>query len=329
MDRTPKVAIIILNWNGWQDTIECLESLFQIDYPNFQVIVVDNGSTDESVEKIKEWAMGKIPVESKYFKFNPNNKPISEDRLVLLPLKENLGFARGNNEGIRYAIVNFEPSYILILNNDTVVKSDFLDELVYVLEKDFAIGVASSKVMFYHKQEHIWFAGGSFYFLINKPFHFYYAQQDIGQIKEVSETEWVSGCCMFVNRKVFEKIGLFDEDYFNNYEDVDFCVRARKVGYRIVVVPKAKIYHKFAASMGGKFSPFYTYFRTRNNLLFFKKSGLWLPLILNLVIFSIYSTFESLRNGQIQSIKATFIAIRDFLIGKYGFGSAGEFVKAK
>ena len=133
----PMVKIIILNWNGWQDTIECLESIFQISYPNYQIIVVDNGSTDGSAAKIRDWAEGKGIIE--------NNK------LVLIEQRENLGFARGNNVGIRYALDRRVADYILILNNDTVVAPDFLTHLVENLEKCPRAVLAAPQVIDYYR----------------------------------------------------------------------------------------------------------------------------------------------------------------------------------
>jgi GT2 family glycosyltransferase len=175
--------------------------------------------------------------------------------------------------------------------------------------------------MFYDKPEKLWFVGGEFLPVINKPFHVLYGKTDWGQIKDTQETKWVSGCCMLIKREVIEKIGVLDPDYFNNYEDVDYCLRAKKAGFEIAIVPNSKIYHKFAASMGGKYSPMYTYYRTRNNLLFFKKTGQWLPLFLNLMIFPLYSIFSSVRTMRLESVKATFKAIMDFIGGKYGKGN--------
>ena len=167
----PRVSIIILNWNGWKDTIECLESLYKITYPNYDVIVVDNGSKDDSVEKIKAYANGEIKVESKFFKYNPKNKPIKvfevseEDarygrfkrtlynkfdvnrRMILIRNKDNYGFTGGNNIAIQFALNVLNPDYVLLLNNDTVVDRNFLSELVKVAESDNRIGVLQPKIL--------------------------------------------------------------------------------------------------------------------------------------------------------------------------------------
>lgn len=171
--NTLKVSILILNWNGWKDTIECLESLYQITYPNYDVIVVDNGSEDDSIQKIKEWTKGKIPVESKFFKYNPEGKPIEyieytreeaeagggkEDeikdlppnrKMILIKNEKNYGFPEGNNIGMRYVLKTLNPDYILLLNNDTaIVDKEFLTELIKVAESDETIGFVGCKLIY-------------------------------------------------------------------------------------------------------------------------------------------------------------------------------------
>ena len=290
-----RVAIIILNWNQEADTVECLTSLKALKYENYEIILVDNGSHDGSPDILQ-----------KQF---PNIKMIRNPK--------NLGFVGGNNVGIKETLKT-GADYILLLNNDTVVEPDFLSLLVQTMENDKTVGVVSPKIMFYHDRKKIWFVGGNYLPIIRKTNHKHYGEVDCGQVKKITDVAWVSGCCMLIKREVVEKVGLFDPDYFNNYEDVDFCERAKVAGYKIMLVPQAKIYHKFAASMGGKFSPYYTYYRTRNNLLFYKKTKQWLALALNFLIFPAYSIIMSAKNIEFGSIKTTFQAIFDFLRGKYG-----------
>jgi len=165
-----KVAIVILNYNGWQDTIECLESVYQIDYPNYDVILVDNASSEDSIVKIKEYCDGKIKVESKFFEYNPNNKPImvaeyekneledcsidpdfrnlpSNRKLILIKNDRNYGFAGGNNIGVRFAMKYLKPEFILFLNNDTVVDEKFLMSLVGKIKDNSIIGSAQSLLL--------------------------------------------------------------------------------------------------------------------------------------------------------------------------------------
>lgn len=223
-----KISIIILNWNQEADTAACLNFLQKLAYDDYRVILVDNGSEDQSPDAIEE-------------RF-PSVKVIRN--------RANLGFAEGNNVGIRAALRD-GADHVLLLNNDTTVEPDFLRLLIEAMKNDRAIGIASPKIMFFSERNRLWFAGGYYLAFINKPSHRFYGQIDAGQVKNPAETDWVSGCCMLIKREVFEKIGFLDDDYFLYNEDVDFCARAKEAGYTIVVVPAARIYHKFAASMGG------------------------------------------------------------------------------
>ncbi len=165
----PRISILVLNWNGWRDTIECLESLYQISYPLFDVIILDNGSRDNSLESLRCYSAGDLPVSSKFFEYMSENKPIqileytnseaevgggreneiadlpSNEKLVLIKNDKNYGFAEGNNIGIRYALKVLDPEYILLLNNDTIVDKDFLSELVSVARADDTIGFVGPK----------------------------------------------------------------------------------------------------------------------------------------------------------------------------------------
>lgn len=309
---TPKVSIIILNWNGWKDTIECLDSLYRIDYPNYDVIVVDNGSTDESIKMIKKYCFGEIEVDSKFFKYNADNKPIRvfetlEDlkhtpsdfqlyetcevnrRLILIKNKENYGFAKGNNIGIKFALKFFKPDYILLLNNDTVVDKDFLSELIEFSERTKA-DIVGPKIYYYDfngKKNVISFIGEKIVPWKAAGKRYGANEEDRGQYDNPMEVDRVEGSCMLVRAKVFEKVGFLDEDYFLFYEETDFCIRAKKAGFKIMYCPTAKIWHKVGGSTG-KISPIRFYNFARSRVLFIKKNfKLYLPLYL---IYEIYYT---------------------------------------
>ncbi len=291
----PKISIIVLNWKQEENTSECLHSLHKIDYDNYGIILVDNGSNDSSPDNLQK----KFP------------------DLKIIRNYANLGFAKGNNIGIKEALKD-KPDYILLINNDTTVEPDFLKILVDYAESDESIGIASPKIMFYSQPQKIWFVGGKFLLFLKKPFHLFYGQYDKGQMKEPAEIDWVSGCCMLIRRKVFEEIGMLDADYFHYCEDVDFCIKAKQHGFKIVVVPDAKIYHKFALSIGGKFSPLATYYRTRNILLLCKKTGQWPALVLNFIIFPFYAVGGAVTTKNFRSVIAAFFAVFDFLRGRTG-----------
>jgi len=296
--KHPRVSIIILNWNGWRDTIECLESVYRINYPNYDIIVVDNNSKDESIEKIKEYAKGNVKIKSKFFNFDTANKPIKiiefsytekifkkkqdEDvenyitklELVLLRNDDNYGFAEGNNIGIKYSLENLNPDYILFLNNDTVVEKQFLKEMITWTETDEKIAAAGPTIYYYDEPEKISSSSSNIeYKIINIPK--IKINTKIKLKYEYNQAEAVScvdGTALLVKKKVIEKVGAFDPDYFMYCEEIDWCFRMKKEGFKVLFVPKAKIWHKIATSSGGGFNSFLAYYKTRNKILFVRKN---------------------------------------------------------
>lgn len=222
VQHVPDVSIVIVNWNGIADTTECLRSLLQVNYKKFRVFVIDNGSSNNEAEQLR----------------NLFNDP----RLTIVPLKKNLGFAIASNIGIRLSI-QANADYIMLLNNDTTVDINFLSNLVSEMEKNPKIGVAAPKIYFYHDKKRIWYAGGK----INLYFKHKIigiGQVDNGQFDSTMETDYALGACMLVNRQVFDKIGLLAREYFYGPDDVDFCLRARQEDFLCYFVPGSKIWHK-------------------------------------------------------------------------------------
>lgn len=247
-EKQPSVSIIVLNWNGAKDTIECLDSLKKINYPNYRIIVVDNGSTDGSPEAIR-----------KEFPY-----------VTLIKNKENLGCPEGMNTGIRKA----KSKYVLLLNNDIVVDRNFLKELVKVAESDEKIAIAGPKIYYHHEPNKIWFAGGT---LDLKSWRTQTITSigineiDKGQFDNVRECSYITGCCMLVRMSIIKKVGLMDSFLFVYGDDVDWSARMTIAGYKLVYVPEAKIWHKISVSTGGARSPFSTYYATRHGIIFMKK----------------------------------------------------------
>ncbi len=249
MDTLPKVFIIILNWNNWPDTSACLESLRNNDYLNKEVIVVDNGSQE---------------------KFSIPDLPFP---VKLIKNQENLGFSGGNNVGIKYALEQ-KADYLLLLNNDTIVSPDFLNKLVAVGEKDEMIGFLGPKIYFYQEKNKIWFAGGKINWLFNKGTMNGWNEIDEGQYDNQLETDYLTGCCLLVKRKVIEEIGLMPEEYFLYYEDTDWSLKAKKAGFKCIFVPQAHIWHKGSAT-SQEGSPSYIYYHVRNGLMLARKFAPW------------------------------------------------------
>jgi GT2 family glycosyltransferase len=296
----PKVSIIILNWNGWKDTIECLESLYQIDYPSYDIIVVDNASKDESIQKIKEYANGDIKVKSKYFTYNPENKPIkiidytnknldlgnqffrkylflpSNRKLILIKNDQNYGFAEGNNIAVRYALKTLNSQYIIFLNNDTVVEKQFVTEMVKYAEKNEKIGIVGSKIYYYDSEREknvIWFAGGSINKWSGKTSHEGRNKVDSNIYNYIKECDFITGCSLLIKCKLLDQLEGFDQTYFAYYEDADLSTRAKKIGWKNIYVPTSKVWHKVSrsTSKNGESSPTSVYYMTRNRIIFTKK----------------------------------------------------------
>jgi GT2 family glycosyltransferase len=240
--ENPAVSVIILTYNREADVLECLESVSHLDYPNFEIVVVDNGSSDNTLAKIR--------------KIYPPVRIIENGR--------NLGFAEGNNVGIRKT----STPYVLILNDDTVVGKNLLKDLVEALDADPRAGLAGPKVLYYGAKDRIWCAGAKI-----SPFG-YAAHLGKGRTKEHCDSaravDYVCGCAVLIKREVFDKIGLLNAEYFTYFEDADYCFRARKAGYRCLYVPSPTVWHKARAEWIT--SPAQAYYYMKNAFVFAKKN---------------------------------------------------------
>lgn len=243
----PSVNIVILNWNGWKDTIECLQSVQQINYRNFCVLVVDNGSSDKSVEQIQQ----------------------AFPDVDILQTGANLGYAGGNNVGIRWALEH-GADYILLLNNDTVVATDILSAFINAEKLLPAGSILGAKIFFYNEPGKLWFAGGQWNSRSNSFEHIGHGQSDSAEYNRMAEVDYITGCALFVGADTFKEVGLLDERFFLSYEETDWCYRARASGHKCIVVPDAKLWHKISSSFGGADTPLFNYFMVRNKLLWAK-----------------------------------------------------------
>jgi GT2 family glycosyltransferase len=245
MKTFPKVFIIILNYNGKNIIGPCLRSVFKNNYPNFEVVVVDNNSQDGSFEEAK----------------------MNFSKASFIKSARNLGYAAGNNLGIRFALERM-ADYVLLLNNDVEVEGDFLLRMVEISERNEKIGIVGS-VIFNQDNRDVWYAGGKISWLTMKTRH----ERVISDDNDF-KTEFITGCSMLVRKEVFKKIGLLDEDFFLYWEDADFSVRTRKAGFEVRVAAKSWVYHHEKSQ---KNLPEKNYWLVISGLLFFRKnSPLWL-----------------------------------------------------
>ena len=296
--QVPRVAVVILNWKGWKDTIECLESVYQINYPKYDILVVDNGSNDDSIRKITGYALGNVHVHSKFFKYTSVNKPIKifdydegeyptssvqeyesnmlppNNKMILIRNKKNYGFAEGNNIAIRFALEKLNPDYILLLNNDTVVNNNFLLELIKAAETGPNIGVVGPKIYYYNFQGRtniINFAGEDLIPWKSQGTRYGYKQVDKAQYDTIRSVDKIDGACMLIKRDVLSRVGLLDSNLFLYWEETDFCVRAKKRGYHLLYVPTSMVWHKVPPSMGF-YKPGTSYHFNKSRLIFINKN---------------------------------------------------------
>lgn len=264
---SPKVSIILLNYNGFEDTINCFQSIQKISYDNYDVILVDNASTDASINKIMTYLQDNN-AEHVFFK-TPEiamDNIMPKPKISLIQSLFNGGYGHGNNIGIKYALKN-DAQYILVLNNDTIVDSGFVEPMVKICEEDKRVGIASGKIHFYNKPDVIWFNGGKFSPCTAKVEHFNFNEKDVGQVPREAVT-FISGCLWLIPRKVFRDVGFIYEEYFMYMEDVEFCQRVLTKGYKLKIAKDSNILHKVGGSYSGQLSSFSVYYRSKNKVSF-------------------------------------------------------------
>ncbi|WXG42739.1 MAG: glycosyltransferase family 2 protein [Promethearchaeati archaeon SRVP18_Atabeyarchaeia-1] len=284
----PRVSIIILNWNNWQDTLKCLESLDKIDYSNYDVIIVDNGSQDDSLKRIRSWAGPGIRVVSNpyvdnavvdplaYAKHDKTRADSARDESmkkaergtcpILIKNEKNYGFSGGNNIGARYALENLDPEYIYLLNNDTTVHKEFLTEIVKQGKKEHArVGMLQSKVMCMDNTKMLDSAGG----MVTRMG----AGGDRGAWEidrrlydDDLEIFYAKGAALMIKTDVVRQVGLFDPKFVIYYEDTDLGWRVNLAGYKVLYSPNSIVYHAGGRTMNRQRLPKVLYVKKKNQI---------------------------------------------------------------
>lgn len=297
-----KIFIIIVHYKGKKFTRQCLQSVEELKTFGFKLkTMVINNNPQESLKDLE----GKFP------------------KFTFHETKENLGFVGGNNLGIKKALED-GADYVFLVNNDTTLNPNILIHLIKVAEKRKKAGILGPKIYFapgyeyhydrYKKSERgkvFWYAGGEIDWANVITQHRGVDKVDKKQYDQIEETDYISGCGMFIKREVLKKIGLLDKKYFLYYEDSDFSVRAKKAGFKLLFTPQAKMWHFNAASseVGGSLHDYYI---TRNRLLFGMR---YAPLRAKIALFR-WGVSRLIVGRPWQKI-----AFRDFLIGRFGKGS--------
>lgn len=305
----PLVSVVVLNWNGADDTLACLDSLAALTYANFNVVLVDNGSSDASTTRLRAHA--------------------APYPLTLIETGRNLGYAGGNNVGTRHALEH-GADFVLVLNNDTTVAPDLLERLLDSAQRNPDAGVFSARILYFDEPTRVWFDGARW-----NPSNLQLEWP--GQGEEESslgtadhETDYACGAALFFRSGVARQIGLLDEAFFLVWEEVDWGFRAREAGWRNLVVPAARVWHKIGVSFGSESSPLRTYFSIRNELLWFSRHApiaarvqLWMKNLRRLTpIFSI-------SRGQSPWISRLAWALRDYVRAWLGAGNRLEYLAAR
>lgn len=306
-----KIGIIVLNWNGKEDTIKCLRSLQKLTYPNVEIILVDNGSTDGSQD---------------YFKAHFPN-------CTLLETGENLGYAGGNNVGIIYGLKR-TVEYFFILNNDTVVDPGIIEAFLEGFKTYPNAGILGGKIYLMSEPDRFDHFGGKWNRRrLDFDYVGYRQLDDKKNWEEAQDLDYVCGAGIMVHRSVFQEIGLFDDRFFLFWEETDFCFRAKRAGFAVMSCPKALFWHKVSASFtGGKAHT--TYFFWRNRLFWIERNfkGFRRLLYLSKLIGKYFPLFYlghllcSPTNERSTRYNAALFGIKDYLMRRFGPGRSKKFM---
>jgi GT2 family glycosyltransferase len=290
--KRPLVYIIIVNWNGWRDTLECVTSCRKLAYDNVRIIVIDNGSSDDS-DKILRHSLPDIEV---------------------IQSGSNLGFAGGNNVGIRLALER-GAQYLWLLNNDTVVDPAALSALVEPAEHDPHVGIVGSKIYYFSTPRRLWFAGGFWKFGKIQIIIRGEGEEDKGLYDHIIPVDFVTGCSLLIRAETVRDIGLLEEKYFLYWEDTDWNARAREKGWKILYNPHSTLWHKVSSSFNLKTDE-QAYYYLRSKLLFHERHApLILPLSLALIILG---ALRHIAQGRIHFARGYFSGMKDYFLRRFG-----------
>lgn len=298
----PSVWLVIVVYNSYADTADCLRSLAAASWPELQTVLVDNGSTDGSGERLR----GEFP------------------DITHLLSEDNLGFAGGCNLGIREAMAA-GADFVCLLNNDTIVEPGFIEPLVERAALEPGAGIIGGRILYDEPEDVIWFAGGLVDPGTGYTTHRGQDLPDGPEFMQPQQVDYVTGCLFFVRKELFRELGLLDERMFMYCEELDFCLRARRAGFSCFYEPESVIRHRVSRSMGGAYRPLYYYYQVRNLLEVYRihmgasrLSMETLKLWYHLVFRQSQTMLRAHRFGAGPYIAAIWLGYADFLRGRFG-----------
>lgn len=312
------VVAVVLNWNGWSDTIACLESLLDADRKPDTIVVCDNGSLDDSIERITEWAHDRMPSYAEFSSvsaaFDTAKRP---EPLVVIAIGENRGYAGGNNVGLRYALERCSADFVWILNGDVIADRGALREMLCVAAKHPRAGMIGSKLLRHDAPETIQAVGGGY--ILPVLCH----DTQLGAGKPANSVDGAPlkldhlvGASLLVRKDAIADVGPIDESYFLYREETDWCIRMRRAGWELRCATHAVLWHKQCHSVGFK-SPIHDYYAVRNMLMLVRKMyPVWLPTAFG--YFALRSILPKLVRMESLRLRAVLRAFGDFVRGKHG-----------
>lgn len=288
------VAIILVNWNGFDFTRACLESLRKVDFPYYKLFLVDNASQKEEGSRLK----------------------MAFPEIELIQNTENLGFAGGNNSGIRRALEQ-GFTHVMLLNNDTEVEPDFLGEMIRIIHRRPELGVVQPLILFLHDRKRIWSAGGKWISALGRAITLGDRVPVADYRPKNSALDWATGCCMLISREAILKTGLLHEQYFAYFEDVEWSLRFRKAGFEIALAEKARIYHEAGAASKkahseGTLSPKVFYLHVRNQFYLLRSQEISAGMVYHFFRFLAWAGYFLFR-GRFQKMNSVLKGIREGL----------------
>ncbi|WP_456426837.1 glycosyltransferase family 2 protein [Desulfurobacterium sp.] len=338
--------VLILNWNSWQDTIECIESVLKSNYKDFQIIVIDNASQDNSVDYIVKYLNRELfPPISEETKLKDRIIPFYKEKIpyivyseeeavkggnperekiiklpkeinypvIIIKNKGNYGFAKGNNTALKFALERDDFEYVWLLNNDTIVESNTLSNLIKEAEKDYRVGFVGSVIRYYDNPELIQTVGGGKFYPMLGSGKLYMKNKHVSVLKNLNSEKlskylnYIMGASLLIKKQVLEEIGIFDEDYFLYAEELDLITRGRKKGWKLAVALDSYVYHKESASTKDK-KWLYYYLINKSNMIYLKKHyGIHYNLLT--IPFILLNTLRTTKN--FKNIKATIRGMID------------------